>query len=78
MRPTEAQLRRPSPVAKVSHTLSVPLADRLESFAYFQRISESAVIEHALRDFFEQADDDTALGDLLRGRGAGLRRKARA
>ncbi len=72
--------RTPSPrkstVAKVSHTLSVSLAERLEQFAFFQRISESAVIEHSLEQFFEQGGDDEALGDLLRRKGAGRRRKS--
>lgn len=67
---------RRSMVAKVSHTLTVSLAERLEEFAFFQRISESAVIEHALNSFFAQSSDDTELGDLLRSGGAGRRRKA--
>jgi hypothetical protein len=72
----EAAGRRQSAVAKVSHTLSVPLAERLESFAFFQRISESAVIEHSLKAFFEQSSDDSALGEVLRRGGAGRRRKS--
>jgi predicted transcriptional regulator len=68
-------LVRKSAVAKVSHTLSVNLAERLESFAFFQRISESAVIEHSLRQFFKVDSDDAALGEMLRGEGAGRRRK---
>ncbi len=39
-----AEPQRKSSVAKVSHTLSVALAERLEAFAFFQRVSESAVI----------------------------------
>ena len=66
---------RQSSVAKVSHTLSVALAERLEEFAFFQRISESAVIEQSLFNFFAQSDDDAALGDLLRQNGARRRRK---
>jgi hypothetical protein len=65
---------RKSAVAKVSHTLSVELAERLEAFAFFQRVSESAVIEHSLQQFFGQGDD-TSLGDVLRRGGAGRRRK---
>ncbi len=71
---TDAPLRRSS-VAKVSHTLSVALAERLEEFAFFQRISESAVIEHSLLIFFGQSNDDGALGEILRRGGAGRRRK---
>jgi hypothetical protein len=63
-----------SSIAKVSHTLSVALADRLEEFAFRQRVSESAVIEFALERFFESADD-ADLGSLLRASGAGRRRK---
>jgi len=66
---------RRSSVAKVSHTLSVALAGKLEEFAFFQRISESAVIEHALNDFFGQSEDDSHLGNLLRQGGAGRRRR---
>jgi hypothetical protein len=64
-----------SAVAKVSHTLSRPLAERLEEFAFFARVSESSVIEHSLRCFFESSGDDGYLGDLLRSHGAGRRRK---
>ncbi len=67
---------RKSMVAKVSHTLTVSLAERLEEFAFFQRISESAVIEHSLNAFFAQSPDDAVLGDLLRRDGAGRRRKS--
>jgi len=66
---------RHSTVSKVSHTLTVALAERLEEFAFFQRISESAVIEHSLNAFFAKSTDDTELGDLLRNGGAGRRRK---
>jgi len=71
----ETTTGRKSTVSKVSHTLSVPLAERLEEFAFFQRVSESAVIEHALTAFFAQSGDDAFLGDVLRRGGAGRRRK---
>jgi hypothetical protein len=64
-----------SSVAKVSHTLNIDLADRLEHFAFFQRVSESAVIEYALNLFFDQNDDETELGEQLRSEGLGRRRK---
>ena len=51
------------------------MADRLEEFAFFARVSESSVIEHSLRSFFESSGDDGYLGDLLRSHGAGRRRK---
>ncbi len=66
---------RRSTVAKVSHTLSVALAERLEEFAFFQRVSESAVIEHCLQQFFRENTDDAERGDILRREGAGRRRK---
>ncbi len=71
-----AALAPKSNVAKVSHTLNVDLADRLERFAFFQRISESAVIEYALTLFFDQGDDEAELGEQLRKEGLGRRRKA--
>ncbi|GAC1568054.1 MAG: hypothetical protein NVS2B3_09600 [Vulcanimicrobiaceae bacterium] len=74
--PAAAPATRRSVVAKVSHTLTVSLAERLEEFAFFQRISESAVIEHSLNAFFGQSTDDDVLGDALRESGAGRRRKA--
>jgi hypothetical protein len=72
--PSDTTARR-SVVAKVSHTLTVALAERLEEFAFFQRMSESAVIEHTLNAFFAQSSDDAELGDILRREGAGRRRK---
>lgn len=69
-----APVRRALKLATVSHTLDAEVAERLRHFAFRERISESAVIEHSLRSFF-QADDDSALGQQLRDRGAGLRRK---
>ncbi len=63
-------------VAKVSHTLNNSLAERLREFAFFQRVSESAVIEFSLQQFFDAGDDDEALGERLRRNGAGRRRRA--
>ncbi len=62
-------------VAKVSHTLNNSLAERLREFAFFQRVSESAVIEFSLQQFFDTGDDD-ALGERLRRNGAGRRRRS--
>lgn len=61
-------------IATVSHTLDAEIAERLRFFAFRERISESAVIEYALRVFFETGDD-AALGTRLREAGAALRRK---
>jgi len=61
-------------ISTVSHTLEVRLAERLREFAFRQRVSESAVIEHALRTFFD-GGSDAELGGELRRAGAGLRRR---
>jgi len=61
-------------IATVSHTLDNRLAERLREFAFRQRISESAVIEHALRTFFD-GGNDPELGAQLRKAGASLRRR---
>jgi hypothetical protein len=71
-----AAAQRRSTIAKVSHTLSLDLARRLEEFAFFQRISESAVIEYSLNAFFALSKVDAELGDMLRREGAGRRRKS--
>ena len=67
--------QRRSTIAKVSHTLSLDLAQHLEEFAFFERVSESAVIEYSLNAFFALSKDDRELGDMLRREGAGRRRK---
>jgi hypothetical protein len=51
------------------------MAQRLEEFAFFQRVSQSAVIEYSLAAFFARNRDDAALGEELRRTGAGRRRK---
>ena len=61
-------------IATVSHTLDAAVADRLRNFAFHERVSESAVIEFALRAFFEKGSD-AQLGRQLRDAGASLRRK---
>jgi hypothetical protein len=67
--------REAANVVKVSHTLTCEIAERLRTFAFHQRFSESAVIEYALVRLFTGADD-AALGAALRRTGAGRRRKA--
>ncbi len=64
-------------IATVSHTLDSNVAERLRHFAFRERISESAVIEFALRSLFE-SDDEAALGRRLREAGAALRRRNRS
>jgi hypothetical protein len=69
-----APVRRGTKIATVSHTLDAEVAERLRHFAFHERISESAVIEFALRELFA-AGDESALGARLRLAGAALRRK---
>ncbi len=64
-------------IAKVSHTVEADLAERLETFAFRQRLSESSVIEFALGMIFRRGDDER-LGRLLRRNGAARRRRAKA
>ena len=70
----QAVVKPPVKIATVSHTLDLKLAEHLREFAFRQRVSESAVIEHALRAFFDQGND-AELGALLRKAGATLRRR---
>ena len=64
---------RRATTAKVSHSLDVALADRLKRLAYVERVSESAIIEFVLREFFALGDD-AALGDVVRNGALTLRR----
>jgi hypothetical protein len=74
-RPAAVAERKTLRISTVSHTLDTDVAERLRYFAFHQRVSESAVIEFALRQFFEAADD-ASLGRRLRDSGAALRRKS--
>ena len=69
-------LRKPASrdIRTVSHTLDAQLAERLQLFGFETRISESAVIEHALQTFFESGAE-SELATKLRAAGYGLRRK---
>ncbi len=60
-------------IRTVSHTLDADLAYRLRLFAFETRVSESAVVEHALGGFFSSASEEVLAG-LLRDAGYGLRR----
>lgn len=64
----------PFAIRTVSHTLHTQLAERLRSFAFETRVSESAVMEHALAVFLASASED-ALASQLREAGYGRRRK---
>jgi hypothetical protein len=61
--------------ATISHTLPLDLAERLRTFAHYQRVSASSVMEFALVSLF-RTRDDVALGATLRRKGAGPRRKS--
>jgi len=67
---------RKASIATVSHTLDSTIAERLRHFAFRERISESAVIEFALRSLFESGEE-AELGLRLREAGAALRRRNR-
>ena len=58
---------------KISHALDVDLHEQLEEFASTERVSKSAVIEFALRRFFERGYD-RRLGRLLHRGGFRQRR----
>jgi len=68
-------LKRPIKISTVSHTLDADIAERLRYFAFRERISESAVIEFALRALLNSGAEPE-LGDRLRAAGAALRRKS--
>ncbi len=62
-------------IRTVSHTLEGHLAEQLRYLAYRERVSESAVIEFALRGLLESGNE--RLGQRLRDGGATLRRKVK-
>jgi hypothetical protein len=72
MTPAGANTR--SKYSTISHTLPIDLVDHLRTFAHYQRVSASSVMEFALRNFFGKRDD-AKLGAALRRQGAGPRRK---
>jgi len=63
-----------SGLRKLSLNVSPPIAERLRKIAYENHVSESSIVEIALRVFFESGDDEY-LGTELRRHGATLRRK---
>ncbi|MBC5808462.1 MAG: hypothetical protein ACR2KS_02735 [Candidatus Eremiobacter antarcticus] len=68
----------PAPKGPKSHKLSLNVSPetgrRLRRLAFEQRLSESSIVETALRLFFARGDDEE-LGSVLRELGASLRRK---
>ena len=66
-----------SPIGKLSANVDVDLYERLRELAHVQRVSESSIVDVALRRFFALGDDDL-LGTILHESGATLRRKQSA
>jgi len=58
---------------KVSHSLDLSIGARLKDLAYSERVSESAIIEYVLTEFFALADNAT-LGRIVRDSSLRLRR----
>lgn len=58
---------RPGATAlKVSHSLPPKIVERLKELAYWERVSESSVIEFLLAEFFSLGDNAT-LGKIVKG-----------
>jgi|GEM_PF-2790840 len=68
--PNSEQRRRAN---KVSHSLDSGLSARLKELAYSERVSESAIIEYVLSEFFVLGDNAT-LGRIIRDSALRLRR----
>lgn len=60
---------------KFSINVSADVGTRLKELAFQQRLSESSIVEVALKHLFSRVDDDV-LGAFLRQNGACLRRKS--
>jgi hypothetical protein len=68
----------PAPaVSKLSANVDADLYERLRELAHIHRVSESSIVDVALRRFFALGDD-VALGPILHASGATLRRKQSA
>jgi hypothetical protein len=66
-----------SPIGKLSANVDAVLYERLRELAHVQRVSESSIVDIALRRFFAVGDDEV-LGAILHEAGATLRRKQSA
>ena len=62
-----------STTAKVSHSLDTAVEERLKDLAYWERVSESSIIEFLLTEFFSLGDNAT-LGRIIRGSAMTIRR----
>jgi hypothetical protein len=63
-----------SSIGKLSANVDADLFERLRELAHVHRVSESSIVDVALRRFFALGDD-AALGAILHKSGATLRRK---
>jgi hypothetical protein len=66
-----------APIGKLSANVAAELYEHLRQLAHVQRVSESSIVDLALRRFFALGDDE-ALGAILHEAGASLRRKQTA
>src|ERR1700732_1976234 len=67
----------PPAIGKLSANVDADLYERLRELAHVHRVSESSIVDLALRRFFSLGDDDE-LGAILHESGATLRRKQSA
>jgi hypothetical protein len=70
-----AELGAPSQAVKISVNLSRDVGAELKRIAYEQNVSESSVIEIALRQLFRRVSPER-LGAFLKENGACLRRRS--
>jgi hypothetical protein len=71
----EPEVGSPANALKFSVNLSADVGEELKRIAYEQRVSESSVIEIALRQLFRRVSPEQ-LGAFLKENGACLRRRA--
>jgi hypothetical protein len=69
-----ASAERYKPQVKLSVNVPADQGDRLRTLAFEQRVSESSIVQVALRLLFARGDD-AAVGTILRDHGATLRRR---
>lgn len=62
------------PQVKLSVNVPADQGERLRTLAFEQRVSESSIVQVALRLLFGRGDD-SVIGPLLREHGATLRRR---
>ncbi|MBV8171356.1 MAG: hypothetical protein JO219_05425 [Candidatus Eremiobacteraeota bacterium] len=65
---------RYKPQVKLSVNVPADQGERLRTLAFEQRVSESSIVQVALRLLFTRGDDE-AVGSILKDHGATLRRR---